>query len=674
MTAAVIGALRVSLGLDTAQFDQGTKKAKSGLNRMSGAFDKASGRIESKAQELTGSLGALGEAMAGLGPIGLAAAAGIGATAIAFVKINELARQSITNLTNLSQTADLLQVSTDQLQELRYAAAQLGVETQDLDDAWREWTLRVGEAQAGEGELLELLERYNVAIRDQHGNNRTATAIFRDLADVTSKVRDKQEQLRIADLAGGDALQRLVQLLAQGSKGLDENARAARENGAVVDREIIKRSAEAGREMRILEQQQAAALDRIGAVFSEAALFWEQSKTEILTITADVAEALDEIEPIAKRLYQLMDPVRAVRSNLTTLSNVLGGGSSPPVVAPGITVTPPQPGVPIPRRRADEPSSSQYRTDQAKAATDAERERNRVMAEGARITEQLYTPTERYAATIQKLHSLLAEGAISQETFNRAEAAAAEQVMAEGKATRDSMRTATEEYADEMARLNRLLNEGTISEETFRRAAKEARETLDEADTATKRLSDTMSDELGGAIKGLIQGTQTFEDVMLSALTRIGEALIDLGLKGAGIGGGGGGLGGGLIGSIFSGIGGLFGGGSSFGGASLLASGVPASQSLGLFGFREGGQFTVGGYGGPDSEIVAFKASPGETVSVGSGAVGGGGGVGAIRVDVSGANGDAEIERRVRAGVAAGLAAYDERLPGRILDINRRNF
>ena len=36
----------------------------------------------------------------------------------------------------------------------------------------------------------------------------------------------------------------------------------------------------------------------------------------------------------------------------------------------------------------------------------------------------------------------------------------------------------------------------------------------------------------------------------------------------------------------------------------------------GLFGFQHGGQFQVGGQGGPDSQTVAFRASPGETVTV----------------------------------------------------------
>lgn len=53
------------------------------------------------------------------------------------------------------------------------------------------------------------------------------------------------------------------------------------------------------------------------------------------------------------------------------------------------------------------------------------------------------------------------------------------------------------------------------------------------------------------------------------------------------------------------------GGGSS--GAAVVGTGI---QLASLFGFRNGGEFTVGGSGGPDSQLVQFMGSPGEEVTV----------------------------------------------------------
>lgn len=68
-----------------------------------------------------------------------------------------------------------------------------------------------------------------------------------------------------------------------------------------------------------------------------------------------------------------------------------------------------------------------------------------------------------------------------------------------------------------------------------------------------------------------------------------------------------------MINTIFS----MMGGGGGIGG---LFKGLLG----GLMGFKNGGSFTVGGAGGIDSQLVAFKASPGERVNVSKSGEGGG--------------------------------------------------
>ena len=68
-----------------------------------------------------------------------------------------------------------------------------------------------------------------------------------------------------------------------------------------------------------------------------------------------------------------------------------------------------------------------------------------------------------------------------------------------------------------------------------------------------------------------------------------------------------------------------------------------AFKAFGLPGFQDGGSFTVGGQGGPDSQLVAFKASPGERVDISPpgesrGGSGGGGGASVIVVNVTDPN------------------------------------
>jgi hypothetical protein len=124
----------------------------------------------------------------------------------------------------------------------------------------------------------------------------------------------------------------------------------------------------------------------------------------------------------------------------------------------------------------------------AAAATAAsERERARVIAEGAAVTQSLQTVQEKRAAELERLSGLLSDGAISEETYARAvevasgaqaDAEAAERarqrVLEEGARIAEKYATDEEKRAREIARLDSLLAAGAISEETYARAIDDA--------------------------------------------------------------------------------------------------------------------------------------------------------------------------------------------------------
>ena len=72
----------------------------------------------------------------------------------------------------------------------------------------------------------------------------------------------------------------------------------------------------------------------------------------------------------------------------------------------------------------------------------------------------------------------------------------------------------------------------------------------------------------------------------------------------------------------------LFGSRNAVDGSGNAVTGTGFASFLGgLFGFRDGGSFTVGGSGAPDSRVAAFRVSPGERVSVTKPGQGDGGGI-----------------------------------------------
>ncbi len=89
------------------------------------------------------------------------------------------------------------------------------------------------------------------------------------------------------------------------------------------------------------------------------------------------------------------------------------------------------------------------------ALAEAMREEERLREAGRQLTEQLRTPTEAYAASLERLNALLAAGAIEQETFNRAMAradqdlaAAEDRLLRQSREWQDGMTRALADYVD----------------------------------------------------------------------------------------------------------------------------------------------------------------------------------------------------------------------------------
>lgn len=142
----------------------------------------------------------------------------------------------------LGKVADKLGISTDALQEYRFAASQSGVAQATLDMALQRFTRRLGEAVQGTGELKDTLKLYNITVRDSEGNARATEAVLGDLADVIKRTESDSERLRIAFKAFDSEGAALVNMLRSGEAGLDRFRREARDLGIIINEELIRNS------------------------------------------------------------------------------------------------------------------------------------------------------------------------------------------------------------------------------------------------------------------------------------------------------------------------------------------------------------------------------------------------------------------------------------------------
>jgi hypothetical protein len=209
---SLIGALRVTLGLDSAEFTKGAAKAKQEVTAMQRGF------------------GALKGAVAGM----------IGMIGVDLVNdLRALARESIGAVGGLGELAAQIGVSTDALQSLRYAASQTGVSDEELEKSLSQLTRRLGDAAAGAKEPAKAFKALGVDIRDAAGNVRPTEQVLLDVADGLSKIKTPAEQAAIAvDLFGKSGMT-MIPMLKEGKKSLEEYMRTAKEIGVVIDEATI---------------------------------------------------------------------------------------------------------------------------------------------------------------------------------------------------------------------------------------------------------------------------------------------------------------------------------------------------------------------------------------------------------------------------------------------------
>lgn len=123
----------------------------------------------------------------------------------------------------------------------------------------------------------------------------------------------------------------------------------------------------------------------------------------------------------------------------------------------------------------------------AKFSADQERLRAEAIAEGARVAQSVATQEERRAQELARLSALLKQGAIDEQTYSRAvsiasgeQAAAAaieqsrERVLEEGARITQQYLTIEERRASQLANLDSLFQQGAISQATYVRASADA--------------------------------------------------------------------------------------------------------------------------------------------------------------------------------------------------------
>jgi len=283
-----------------SRIERGARPASRGLL----AVNRASAEVGRGLAGLAAQAGSIGAALSALGPAGVAATAAMVVGFTGVIGVVHRTLRAIEQLDVLDDTARKVGVTAEALQELRFAGEQVGVGARTTDMALQRFSRRVGEVAQGTGEAKGVVEQYGIAVRNTDGTMRSNIDILKDFADVIRDAESDQEALRIGFKLFDSEGAAFALALRNGADALDATMRKAREAGAVIDEELVKRGAAAKDELaamsRVIDAQLAAAFVDLGPILVDAATLFAR----IATAVADVVDSFRDLENMTTRGLQ----------------------------------------------------------------------------------------------------------------------------------------------------------------------------------------------------------------------------------------------------------------------------------------------------------------------------------------------------------------------------------
>lgn len=194
MSKSVIDALRVSLGVDSAQFSTGLKKAQTGLS----SFGK----------------------MAAVGFAAVSAAAAVAGGAMLV-----LGKRSVDAADQMSKTAAKTGVTTESLSRLKYAADFAGVGFDGLAAGLR----RVGQnivevANGSKGPAATAFQALGISVKEASGQLKSSDQVLSEVADRFARMENGSTKTALAIQLFGKSGADLIPLLNEGADGLKRYA------------------------------------------------------------------------------------------------------------------------------------------------------------------------------------------------------------------------------------------------------------------------------------------------------------------------------------------------------------------------------------------------------------------------------------------------------------------
>ncbi|WP_279173206.1 hypothetical protein [Parasutterella excrementihominis] len=168
------------------------------------------------------------------------------ATAVGF-SLSQMMSKFLDTGDAIDKASIRLGIGAERLQSLQYAAKMSGATAEDMNSALGKLNENIAKAAAGKNEeLASLFKKLGISLRDANGHVRTAADVLPEFADAIQRNTNSSVRARMAIAAFGDAGQKLIPMLQDGSKGLADMEKRAHDLGLTISQDDVKAAASLG--------------------------------------------------------------------------------------------------------------------------------------------------------------------------------------------------------------------------------------------------------------------------------------------------------------------------------------------------------------------------------------------------------------------------------------------
>jgi Phage-related minor tail protein len=277
--SGIIGALRVTLGLDSSKFETGVGRAERKAKQVEGTLKGSFGRI-----------GGYGKAM-------------VSGLAVGFIgdQLFQLAKGGLEYASSLGEVAKQVGVTSRTLQEYRYAATQVGISQEEMDKGLAKLTRTIGEAALGASGPAKAFATLGINIRDANGQIKEAGDLMPEIAERLKSVGSEAErQALLVDLFGKSG-QKMATLMEGGAKGVEGLRKEAQELGVVLSDKDIANADKTADKITALQQALKIKVSAVVAENAEAIAGLVNKVLELVVALGKLAKRWDESNLLNKK-------------------------------------------------------------------------------------------------------------------------------------------------------------------------------------------------------------------------------------------------------------------------------------------------------------------------------------------------------------------------------------